>query len=66
LISREVRQPVLNDLLTEKTIKLNVEVDNWEEAIREGGKLLLEAGKIEARYIDAMIRRQSSSGHTSL
>ncbi|TZE82959.1 BglG family transcription antiterminator [Calorimonas adulescens] len=62
LISREVRQPVLNDLLTEKTIKLNVEVDNWEEAIREGGKLLLEAGKIEARYIDAMIKTAKQLG----
>lgn len=62
LISKEVRQPVLKDLLTEKTIKLNVEVDNWEEAIREGGKLLLEAGKIEARYIDAMIKTAKQLG----
>ncbi|MDI6600864.1 MAG: BglG family transcription antiterminator [Thermoanaerobacteraceae bacterium] len=62
LISKEVRQPVLKDLLTEKTIKLNVEVDNWEEAVREGGQLLVNAGKIEPGYIDAMVRTVKQLG----
>lgn len=59
---KEVRQPVLKDLLTEETIELNVNANNWEEAVRAGGRLLLDAGKIEERYIDAMIRTVKQLG----
>ncbi|MDE4542765.1 BglG family transcription antiterminator [Thermoanaerobacterium sp. R66] len=52
---RGVAEPLLKDLLTEKTIKLNVEVKDWEEAVRIGGELLEKEGAIEHRYIDAMI-----------
>lgn len=50
-----VVQPMLEDLLTEETIKLNVEAKDWEEAIKIGGELLERAGAIENRYINAMI-----------
>lgn len=46
---------MLKDFLNEKTIKLNVEAKNWEEAVRIGGKLLVENGMAESRYIDAMV-----------
>ncbi len=52
---RGVAEPLLKDLLTEKTIRLNVEVKDWEEAVRIGGELLEKDGAIEHRYIDAMI-----------
>ncbi|WHE06965.1 BglG family transcription antiterminator [Thermoanaerobacterium thermosaccharolyticum] len=52
---RGVAEPLLKDLLTEKTIKLNVEVKDWEEAVKVGGELLEKDGAIEHRYIDAMI-----------
>ncbi|MBP2072433.1 BglG family transcription antiterminator [Thermoanaerobacterium butyriciformans] len=52
---RGVAEPLLKDLLTEKTIRLNVEVKDWEEAVRIGGELLEKEGAIEHRYIDAMI-----------
>jgi mannitol/fructose-specific phosphotransferase system IIA component (Ntr-type)/galactitol-specific phosphotransferase system IIB component len=59
---KEVRQPVLKDLLTEETIELNVEANNWEDAVRAGGRLLYNAGKIEKRYIDAMIKTVKQLG----
>ena len=45
----------LSRVLRKETIALNVPVENWEEAIYEAGRLLLEAGYIEASYIQKMI-----------
>lgn len=59
---RGVAEPLLKDLLTEKTIKLNVEVKDWEEAVRIGGELLEKDGAIEHRYIDAMINSVKEIG----
>lgn len=41
--------------ITEQAITLNVKASNWEDAICKCAKPLLEAGKIEKSYIDAMI-----------
>lgn len=60
--SKGVVKPVLKDLLTEKTIKLNVEAKNWEEAVRIGGEILVENGFVEPRYVDAMIRTVREMG----
>lgn len=48
-------QPVLRDIITEETIKLNIKVKDWEEAVRLGGKLLVNAGAVEERYVEAMV-----------
>ncbi|NLN41777.1 MAG: BglG family transcription antiterminator [Clostridiales bacterium] len=60
--SKGVAQPVLKDLLTEKTIKLKVRASNWEEAIRIGGELLVENDFVEQRYVDAMIKNVKEMG----
>jgi mannitol/fructose-specific phosphotransferase system IIA component (Ntr-type) len=60
--SKGVVQPVLKDLLTEKTIKLNVEAKDWEEAVRIGGEILVENGFVEPRYVDAMVRTVREMG----
>ncbi|AGB20096.1 BglG family transcription antiterminator [Thermoanaerobacterium thermosaccharolyticum] len=59
---RGVAEPLLKDLLTERTIKLNVEVKDWEEAVKVGGELLEQDGAIEHRYIDAMINSVKEIG----
>lgn len=59
---RGVAEPLLKDLLTERTIKLNVEVKDWEEAVKVGGELLEKDGAIEHRYIDAMINSVKEIG----
>ncbi|NLZ53064.1 MAG: BglG family transcription antiterminator, partial [Thermoanaerobacteraceae bacterium] len=60
--SKGVAQPVLKDLLTEKTIKLNVKASDWEEAIRIGGDLLVKNSFVEQRYVEAMVRNVKEMG----
>jgi len=60
--SKGVAQPVLKDLLTEKTIKLKAKASNWEEAIRIGGELLVKNDFVEPRYVDAMVRNVREMG----
>lgn len=56
------RQPVLRDLLTAETVALDVEAQTWEEAIRAGGALLVNAGLAEPRYVEAMVRTAREFG----
>lgn len=60
--AKGVVEPVLKDLFTQYTIKLNVEVKDWEDAVRKGGELLEKDGSIEHRYIDAMINSVKEIG----
>lgn len=46
---------MLKDIIDRKSIKLNVEVKDWEEAVRVGGQLLVQSGAAEERYVDAMV-----------
>ncbi|MGB9812892.1 MAG: BglG family transcription antiterminator [Thermovenabulum sp.] len=55
-------QPVLKELLTKDTIRLKVKAENWEDAVRIGGKLLFEKGFIESTYIDAMVKNVKEIG----
>lgn len=50
-----VFQPMLSEVLTNDFIKLNVDVENWEQAIRCGGKILKSNDVIEGKYIESMI-----------
>lgn len=53
--SKGDEKPVLKDIITRDTIKLNVEAKDWEEAVKVGGRLLVDVNAAEERYIDAMI-----------
>ena len=46
---------MLSDYLTRDLIKLQVEVEDWQGALRAGGDMLVRAGFCEPRYIEAMI-----------
>lgn len=50
-----VVQPVLQDILTAQSIRLNVDVDSWEEAVTIGGEILEKNDFIEHKYVQAMI-----------
>jgi mannitol/fructose-specific phosphotransferase system IIA component (Ntr-type) len=52
----------LLDVLTEESIALDVEADDWRDSIRQVGRVLVETGAIEPRYIDAMIRTVEQIG----
>ncbi len=45
----------LRDMLNEKTIMLNQTVSDWKEAVRLGGKMLVDVKACEPRYVEAMI-----------
>lgn len=53
---------MLSDYLSEKTIALNVTTNDWREAVRAAGQLLVEIGGVEPRYIEAMIRTAEELG----
>ncbi len=47
--------PSLKQLLTEKFIKLKLTAENWEDAVRQTGTILLENNTIKEGYIEEMI-----------
>lgn len=53
---------MLLDLLSDKTMAFQVELNSWEEVIRYGGHLMEEANLIEPRYVEAMIRTVNEIG----
>jgi mannitol operon transcriptional antiterminator len=53
----DINKPLsLSELLPYERIKLDVKVNNWQEAIREAGKLLYESGAVTSQYIEEMIK----------
>ncbi len=53
---------MLEHVLTEKTISLNAQAENWQEAIRRAGELLVQVGAVKPEYIDGMIRGVETIG----
>ena len=49
-------------LISSGTVLVQQEVHDWEEAVRLGGKLMVEAGLIEERYVDAMVTNHKTIG----
>lgn len=62
IIIKERYKPMLKEVITENEILTNVEAKDWREAVRIGGELLLNAGKIEERYIQGMIENVEENG----
>ena len=52
----------LSKMISRRTIALNVDVKDWQEAVRVSGRLLVENGTVEERYIQAMIEMVKSIG----
>lgn len=59
---KEDGRPMLKDLLTNEMIVLSDRQLNWEEAIALAAEPLKASGKIDARYIDAMINKVKDNG----
>lgn len=49
------KKPSLLELLQPALVRLNVEVGGWEDAVIQGGQLLLEQDYITPSYVQAMI-----------
>ena len=50
----------MSGILTPETIELKASLSSQEEAIRRAGRLLVENGHVEERYIDSMFEREKS------
>ncbi len=46
---------MLLELINENVIELGVKANNFEDAIKKAGQLLVNDGKVEEKYIDSMI-----------
>ena len=53
---------MLADYLTPEVIQLKIKVNNWQEAVRAGGQLLVQAGKCNLPYVEAMIQAMQDMG----
>ena len=58
----EMEEPLLCELLQEENIQLGIECRNWRDAIAVSAQPLLDQGKIEDKYIDAMIDNVRENG----
>ena len=58
----EIFSPYLHHLLPATHIEIDVECNNWKDAVRKSAQKLLELGYIEERYIDAMIANIEENG----
>ncbi|WP_034762091.1 BglG family transcription antiterminator [Rossellomorea vietnamensis] len=59
---KELRKPMLNELLTEQTIQLKDRVSNWEEAIKLASQPLVDQQSIRPDYVEAMITNVKELG----
>lgn len=53
---------MLSEIIKEHFIQLNIEADDWEDAIRKSAKPLLEGGMITKGYIDKIIEISETAG----
>ena len=58
----EENEDNITDFLTEKNIIINQKVENWEEAIRLAGKILVDNKITKVGYIDKMIENIKKFG----
>lgn len=52
----ERKMLMLKDILKKESIKLQFEANNWEEAVREAGDILVNEKKVEQLYVENMIQ----------
>lgn len=52
----------IKELLTAERVTTNVEAKDWEEAVRSAGRLLVDTGVVEERYIEGMINMTKELG----
>ncbi len=62
LIFDESESKMLSDLLKKEHIQLNLNVSDWEEAVRKAGEILLSNKKIKKDYIDDSIKNIKELG----
>lgn len=59
---REAEALALSKMLAKETIALRLSVGDWQQAVREAGRLLVNVGAVEPRYVEAMIQTVREMG----
>ena len=59
-MSDEEAQKPLTDLLAPASIRLDAVAADRDDAIRQAGAALIEAGAVDPSYVDAMLERENS------
>jgi PTS system mannitol-specific IIA component len=59
-MSDEEAQKPLTELLAASSIRLDATATDRDDAIRQAGAALIEAGAVEPGYVDAMLERENS------
>ena len=59
---REAGLSALSKVLTKETRALELNVRDWQEAVREAGSLLVNTGATEPHYVDAMVQMVEDIG----
>lgn len=55
-------EEMISELLDINQIELDVEAEDWREALRMAGKVLVQSGKIQQEYVEATIRAVEEMG----
>lgn len=53
---------LIQEVLVEELVDVDVEANSWRDVVNYAGRLLVKAGKIEARFIDSMIETVEELG----
>lgn len=53
---------MLNTYLTPEMVRLQIDVKDWEAAVRAAGNLLVDAGYVSPNYIEAMVNAVHEMG----
>ncbi|MCY3036270.1 PTS sugar transporter subunit IIA [Aerococcus urinae] len=56
------RQPMLKEIVTESLIQVNINAENWEDAINKSASLLEKKDIISHSYTEAMIKNVKENG----
>ncbi len=50
------------EIISKKLINLDLEAENWEEAIMKGGEILIIEGYIEKKYVETLLKISRDEG----
>ncbi|MBL1225099.1 PTS sugar transporter subunit IIA [Enterococcus sp. BWR-S5] len=53
---------MLSEMINEEFIQLKIEVNDWEDAVRQSAKPLIKGGKITEGYVDKIIEIAHDTG----
>ena len=53
---------MLKDMVSEKLIRLQIEADNWEDAVRQAAQPLVDENKAKMSYVDDIIKGVKEMG----